>query len=449
MPARPLAVVCLAAGKGTRMRSALHKVLHPIGCRPMLFHVLETVAALAPARTVLVVGDRAGQVEEAVAGLAVEVVRQEPQLGTGHAVLQTRPLLDAFAGDVLVLFGDAPFIRAETLAGLCALLEAGAALAVLGFRPRVPGHYGRILTDADGRVTRMVEAKDATSEELAVPLCNAGPVAVRGSLLYPLLARLSPANAAGEYYLPDIVNIALADGLAVAVREAGEEEVLGVNSRAELGAAEAAFQARARAAALAEGATLVAPETVFLAHDTRLAADVVVEPFVVFGPGVTVETGARIRSHCHLEGAFVGAGCEVGPFARLRPGTRLEAGARVGNFVETKNTLLGPGAKANHLTYLGDCTVGADANIGAGTITCNYDGFAKHRTEIGAGAFVGSNCALVAPVRVGAGAIVGAGSVVTADVAEDSLALARAPQAAKPGWAARFRAARHARGGAG
>ncbi|MFN3591025.1 MAG: bifunctional UDP-N-acetylglucosamine diphosphorylase/glucosamine-1-phosphate N-acetyltransferase GlmU [Thermaurantiacus sp.] len=445
MKSPSLAVIILAAGKGTRMRSALHKVLHPIAGKPMLAHLLDRIAELRPARTLVVVGDRGEQVASALSSRGVEIVRQEPQLGTGHAVMQAEAALAGFAGHVLILFGDAPFIGPETMRALLARLEAGAALAALGFRPAEPGAYGRIIATAEGEVLRMVEAKDATSEELAAPLCNAGPLAISASRLWPLLARTGNANAAGEYYLPDIVNLARGDGLAVAVVEAEEAELLGVNSRAELAAAEAAFQDRARAEAMALGVSLVAPETVFLAHDTHLAADVVVEPYVVFGPGVTVAEGARIRSHSHLEGAAVGAGCEVGPYARLRPGTVLEAGARVGNFVETKKTRLGPGAKANHLSYLGDADIGGGANIGAGTITCNYDGFGKYRTEIGAGAFIGSNSALVAPVSVGAGAIVGAGSVVVRDVAPDALAIARGRQEQRPGWAARFRALMQAR----
>jgi bifunctional UDP-N-acetylglucosamine pyrophosphorylase/glucosamine-1-phosphate N-acetyltransferase len=445
MESPPLAVIILAAGKGTRMRSTLHKVLHPIGGKPMLEHLLDHVDALRPARTLVVVGDRAEQIARAVAGRGVETVLQEPQMGTGHAVMQAEGSLGGFAGTILILFGDAPFIRPETMQALLAHIPAEGGLAVLGFRPADPGAYGRILATPDGRVVRMVEARDASPEERAVPLCNAGPLAVSADRLWPLLARTGNANAAGEYYLPDIVNLAAADGLSVAVVEAEEAELLGINSRAELAAAEAAFQARARAAAMAAGVTLVAPETVFLAHDTRLASDVMVEPFVVFGPGVEIAEGARIRSHSHVEGAKVGAGCEVGPYARLRPGTVLEPGAKIGNFVETKKAHLGSGAKANHLTYLGDTVVGEGANIGAGTITCNYDGFGKYNTKIGAGAFIGSNSALVAPVSIGPGAIVGAGSVVVRDVAPDALAVARAEQADRPGWAARFRARMEAR----
>jgi bifunctional UDP-N-acetylglucosamine pyrophosphorylase/glucosamine-1-phosphate N-acetyltransferase len=445
MTARPLAVICLAAGKGTRMQSSLHKVLHPIAGKPMLFHLLDSVAGLGASATVIVVGDRGEQVAAAIAGRGAATVTQEPQLGTAHAVLQAEPLLGGHTGDILILFGDAPFVQPETIRALLAALADGAAIAVLGFRPADPGAYGRIIADAAGRVQRMVEARDANAEELAVPLCNAGPMAVAGDRLWPLLHRVGNANAAGEYYLPEIVNLARADGQQVRVVEAPEAELLGINSRAELAGAEAACQERLRAAAMAAGVTLVAPETVFLAHDTLLASDVLVEPFVIFGPGVRVASGACIRAHSHLEGAEVGAGCDVGPFARLRPGTVLEAGAKVGNFVETKKARLGEGAKANHLAYLGDAEVGSGANIGAGTITCNYDGFLKHPTSIGAGAFIGSNSALVAPVSIGAGAIIGAGSVITRDVAGDALAIARGQQQERPGWAARFRTIMQAR----
>jgi bifunctional UDP-N-acetylglucosamine pyrophosphorylase/glucosamine-1-phosphate N-acetyltransferase len=446
---RPVAAVILAAGKGTRMRSALHKVLHPLGGRPMLMHLMGSLESLAPERRVVVVGDKAEQLRDALAGTDVALAVQEPQLGTGHAVLQAEAALAGFAGTVLILFGDVPLVSAATMEQLAATVDAadGPAIAVLGFRPDVPGAYGRVIADADGRIQRMVEAKDATPDELAVRLCNAGLMAVRSEHLVPLLKQLGNANAAGEYYLVDIVMLAAAQGLESVVLEAWADEVVGVNSRAELAQAEALFQARRRHELMASGVTLVAPETVFLSWDTEIGADTVVEPNCVFGPGVRVAGGVTIRAFSHLEGAEVATGCEVGPYARLRPGSRLEAGAKVGNFVETKKAVLGPGAKANHLSYIGDATVGAKANIGAGTITCNYDGFSKYRTEIGAGAFVGSNTALVAPVRVGDGAIVGAGSVITSDVGSDALALTRATQEQKAGWAARFRAAALARKG--
>ncbi|MCS6987331.1 MAG: bifunctional UDP-N-acetylglucosamine diphosphorylase/glucosamine-1-phosphate N-acetyltransferase GlmU [Sphingomonadaceae bacterium] len=442
MSARPLAVVILAAGRGTRMRSNLPKVLHPVGGRPMIHHVLDAVAALGPRRTVLVVGAGSEAVARSAAPWGATTVVQDPPLGTAHAVAQAAPALEGFEGDVLILFGDCPLVRSETLRRLHACLDDGPAIGVLAFRPAEPGAYGRILLDAEGRVERIVEARDATEAERSVGLCNAGPMIVRSSELWALLAAVGDANAAREHYLPDIVAIGRARGLGAQVWEAPEAEVLGVNDRADLARAEAAFQHRRRAELMALGVTLLAPETVFLAFDTRIGRDSVVEPFVVFGPGVEVGERVTIRAHSHLEGARVAAGAVVGPFARLRPGADLGEGVHVGNFVEVKASRLGAGAKANHLAYIGDAEVGARANIGAGTITCNYDGFAKHRTVIGDGAFIGSNSALVAPVTVGAGAIVGAGSVITRDVAEGALALGRAPQVEKPQGATRIRARR-------
>jgi bifunctional UDP-N-acetylglucosamine pyrophosphorylase/glucosamine-1-phosphate N-acetyltransferase len=440
---RPLAAVILAAGQGTRMKSGLHKVLHPVAGKAMLMHLLDSLAKLAPARTVVVVGAGREQVEAAVAGRGVDVAIQSPQLGTGHAARQAEAALKGFDGDVLVMFGDVPMVSADTMARLLAAL-ADARVAVLGFRPDDPAAYGRIIADGD-RIQKMVEFKDASADERAVTLCNSGLLAVRADDLWPLLARVGNANAAGEYYLPDIVGLALADGGVATVIETGADEVAGVNSRAELAAMEARFQARRRAEMMADGVTLIDPGSVFFAHDTHIDPDVTVEPFVVFGPGVRIASGANIRAHSHIEGAIIGPGCEVGPFARLRPGTVLEDGAKIGNFVETKKTTLGPGAKANHLTYLGDATIGAKANIGAGTITCNYDGFFKYQTHIGAGAFIGSNSALVAPVTIGEGAMVAAGSTITADVGADALAIVRPAQDEKPGWAKRFRAAAEAR----
>lgn len=436
----PLAVVVLAAGKGTRMRSDTHKVLHPVGGRPMLLHLLDTVAAMRAERTVLVVGDKAEQVEKAVGDRAAIAV-QEPQLGTGHAVLQAEAALSGFSGNVLILYGDVPLIRRETLEKLLAALDAPShpAIAILGFRPAEAGAYGRILVDGDGYVSRMVEARDATPEELAVRLCNSGILACRSDRLFALLKQVGNDNAAKEYYLPDIVMLARHAGGHAVVVEAGEEELPGVNSRADLALVEAAFQARRRSELMAAGVTMVAPETVFLAADTQIGRDCLIEPHVVFGPGVSIGERTRILAHSHIEGAAVGADCDIGPFARLRPGTVIGNRARVGNFVETKKAVLGDGAKANHLSYLGDAEVGAGANIGAGTITCNYDGFGKYRTVIGENAFIGSNSALVAPVSVGAGAIVGAGSTITRDVAADALGVARGAQAEKAGWARRFR----------
>ena len=447
VPDRPVAAIILAAGKGTRMKSDTHKVLHPIGGRPMLLHLLASLDDLRPERRVVVVGDKADQLRAALSGTDVQLAVQEPQLGTGHAVLQAGPGLEGFAGVALILFGDVPLVRAETMARLVQAVADGAAIAVLGFRPDRPGAYGRVIADAGGRILKMVEAKDATADELAVPLCNAGLMAVDAGRLFGLLGRIGNDNAAGEYYLPDIVMLANADGDVCRVLEAGADEVLGVNSRSELAAAEAIFQARQRTELMAAGVTMIAPETVFLSFDTAIGRDCLIEPNVVFGPGVTLADGVTIRAFSHLEGAAVSSGCEVGPYARLRPGTVLGQGAKIGNFVETKKTVLGPGAKANHLTYLGDATIGAKANIGAGTITCNYDGFGKYRTVIGEGAFIGSNSALVAPLTIGDRAIVAAGSAVTQDVEADALAIVRPPQVSKTGWAKRFRALALARKG--
>jgi bifunctional UDP-N-acetylglucosamine pyrophosphorylase/glucosamine-1-phosphate N-acetyltransferase len=447
----PLAVIILAAGKGTRMKSDRHKVLHPIAGRPMLLHLLDSVRALAPAKIVVVTGAGRDQVERAVAPLGVETVLQADQLGTGHAVRQAEEALAGFAGNVLVLYGDVPLVGADTMARMIAALESPAAPAVvvLGFRPADPAAYGRIIADADGRIATMVEFKDASPAERAETLCNSGLMAVHSGRLWSLLARVDNANAAGEYYLPDIVMLAACDGLPSTVIETSEAEVAGVNSRAELAGVEAAWQAARRARAMAEGASLVAPETVWFAHDTVIGRDVTIEPNVVFGPGTTVADGATIHAFSHVEGATIGAGASVGPFARLRAGAILGRDAKVGNFVEMKKATLGEGAKASHLTYLGDAEIGAGANIGAGTITCNYDGFFKYRTVIGAGAFVGSNSALVAPVTIGAGAMIAAGSVITSDVDADALALVRPAQSARAGWAKRFREAMSARKKAG
>ncbi len=439
MTTPPIAAIILAAGKGTRMKSDLHKVLHPIAGQPMLMHLLASVDALAPAKKVVVVGSGREQLEAALGGTAGLAV-QEPQLGTGHAVQQAEGALAGFDGDVLILYGDVPLVRTETMQRMLDRLRApdAPAIVVLAFEPEDTLRYGRVIAEGD-RIVKMVEHKDATDEERAVRLCNSGLMAARSADLFALLGRVGNANAAGEYYLVDIVNIANDDGRMSAVVTTDPFEVAGINSRAELAALEGEWQARRRAEAMADGVTLIAPETVWFAFDTRLGRDVTIEPNVFFGPGVRVADKVTIRANCHIEGTVIGAGCEVGPFARLRPGTVLGNKAKIGNFVETKKAVLGDGAKANHLTYLGDAEIGAGANVGAGTITCNYDGFFKYRTVIGDGAFIGSNSALVAPVVIGARAIVGAGSVVTADVEADALALARGTQAAKPGWAKRFR----------
>ncbi|MGN6270725.1 MAG: bifunctional UDP-N-acetylglucosamine diphosphorylase/glucosamine-1-phosphate N-acetyltransferase GlmU [Sphingomonas sp.] len=437
----PVAAIVLAAGKGTRMKSDLHKVLHPIAGRPMLLHLIDSISALAPAHTIVVTGAAGEQVEAAVAPLGVATVEQREQLGTGHAVQQAEAALAGFEGDVLILYGDVPLVTTDTMRRMLDRLHEAdqPAAVVLGFRPVDPAAYGRVIADADGHIAKMVEFKDASPEERAETLCNSGLMAVRARDLFALLARVGNDNAAGEYYLPDIVMLAAADGRAAAVIETHADEVSGVNSRAELAEVQARWQDARRARAMAEGASLVAPETVWFAWDTAIGRDVTIEPNVVFGPGVIVGDGVVIHAFSHLEGASVAAGASIGPYARLRPGAEIGEKARVGNFVEIKKATLGAGAKANHLAYLGDAEVGAGANVGAGTITCNYDGYFKYRTKIGAGAFIGSNSALVAPVSIGDGAIVGAGSVVTRDVEANALAVARGDQQAKSGWAKRFR----------
>ena len=446
MTETPLAAVILAAGKGTRMKSALHKVLHPIAGRPMLGHLLAAVDALGAARRVVVVGAEAEQVEAYAAPLGLQVARQTEQLGTAHAVLQAAEALSGFDGDVLVLYGDVPLVSSETMARMVARLHDADAptVVVLGFRPVETLSYGRVIAEG-GAIRRMVEHKDADAAERAETLCNSGLMAVRATDLWPLLRRVGNVNAAGEYYLPDIVMLAIADGRAATVIEADPAEVAGVNSRAELAEVEALWQVRRRARAMAEGASLVAPDTVWFAWDTQGGRDVTIGPNVMFGPGVTVAERVIIHAFSHIEGARIDPGAVVGPFARLRPGAEVGEGAHVGNFVEMKKARLGAGAKANHLTYLGDADIGPGSNIGAGTITCNYDGFGKYPTKIGAGAFIGSNSALVAPVTIGDGAIVAAGSVVTRDVAPDALALARGRQEERLGWAATFRQRMRAR----
>ncbi|MBR0657778.1 bifunctional UDP-N-acetylglucosamine diphosphorylase/glucosamine-1-phosphate N-acetyltransferase GlmU [Neoroseomonas oryzicola] len=419
------AAVILAAGLGTRMRSPRPKVMHPIAGRPMIRHLLQSVEARF-GRVVVVVGPDMPELEAAVAPHAVAVQRE--RLGTAHAALQAGPQLGGHDGDVAILYGDNPLISEATLARLQAA-RSEADLVLLAMRPADPGRYGRVVTRADGMVERVVEWADASADERAIGLCNAGVVCARGPDLFRWLAAVRNDNAKGEYYLTDVVALARAEGRSVRAVEAPEAELRGINSKAELAGAEAEVQAALRAAALDAGVTMIAPETVFLSWDTRLGADTVIEPNVFFGPGVTVEEGALIHSFSHLTQCIVRRHAEIGPFARLRPGAVIEPRAHVGNFVELKATTLGEGAKANHLSYLGDATIGAGANIGAGTITCNYDGVKKHRTEIGEGAFIGSDTSLVAPVKVGARALIGAGSVITTNVPDDALAIARGRQA--------------------
>ena len=440
---RPLAAVVLAAGRSTRMQSDLPKVLHRLAGRTILGHLVDNLSHLKPERTYVVIAPDGDAVAHAAPD-AMPIVQNDAR-GTGDAVLRAREALAGFDGDVLVLYGDSPFLKSETMRAMIDALHAPSAPAVvvLGFEAALPHEYGRLVVDARGNLTRIVSARDATEAERAITLCNSGMMAGDCALLFDLLGQVGSDNAQGEIYLTDVVEIAHKRGRASAVIRGDLTEMLGVNTRGELAAAEAIVQDRLRAAAMASGATLLDPSTVYFSYDTRLGRDVLIEPNVLFGPGVTIADGATVRAFSHIEGTSIGPGASVGPFARLRPGTRLEAGARIGNFVEAKNTVMGEGAKANHLTYLGDTTVGERANIGAGTITCNYDGYVKAKTEIGAHAFIGSNTALVAPVKVGEGAVIGAGSVITRDVKSGALALTRPPQREIDGWAAERREARN------
>ena len=450
--ARPMnqakfSVVILAAGQGTRMRSDTHKVLHPIAGKPMLLHLLSTVEKMGAERRVVVVGKGREQLEAALASHGVSTALQAEQKGTGHAVQMAQESLQGFEGPVLILYGDTPFVTEQTLERMLSRLasEDDPGIVVLASSPPDGKSYGRVILGDGDRISKMVEFKDANEAERAVKLCNSGMMAVQSTDLFRWLSKVGKANAAGEYYLPDIVMIAKDEGRSPVAIEGESFETAGVNSRAELAALEEDWQTRRRWQALEQGATLIDPESVWFSADTELGRDCTIEPHVVFGPGVKIADGATIRAFSHIEGAIISTGCEVGPFARLRPGAVLGEGAKVGNFVEVKMANLGKGAKANHLSYLGDADIGAKANIGAGTITCNYDGFGKYRTVIGEGAFIGSNSALVAPVSIGAGAIVGAGSVVTKSVAADELVIARGEQRGFAGWAARFRARQQAK----
>ena len=418
-----IAAILLAAGQGTRMKSAKPKVMHALAGRPMVLHLLDMVRSLDAAQSVVVTGPGMEEITAAVA--PASTVLQEERLGTAHAVAQAKPLLKNFDGTVLVLYGDTPLITKATIE---AMLERRAqvpntAVVVLGFRPKNGGEYGRLVFGANG-LQAIVEYKDATPEQRAIPLCNSGVMAIDGRHLFQLIDKIGNDNAKGEYYLTDIVKLAVSQGLTASYVEADEEELLGVNSRAELAQAEALVQKRLRTKAMAAGVTLVDPASVTLNWDTELGQDVTIGPNVVFAEGVKIAGNVEIRAFCHLEGVTIASGATVGPFARLRPGAEIGENAHIGNFVEVKKAVIEAGAKVNHLTYIGDATIGAHSNIGAGTITCNYDGFGKHFTDIGAGAFVGSNSSLVAPVKIGDGAVVGAGSVITKDVAADALAVA-------------------------
>ncbi len=433
-----VSVIVLAAGQGTRMNSDLPKVLHKVAAAPLLHHALATAQSLDPSRIVVVTGHEAAAVAAAAAAWSevVDTVLQDPQSGTAHAVAQAAPLLADAAGEAIVLYADTPLIREETLR---AMLDARArhAVVVLGFHARDPGRYGRLITDGDN-LSAIREFKDAKPEEKAITLCNSGVICVEAQLLLSLVAEVTNDNAAGEYYLTDIVELARKRGLTAGVVLCDEAETLGVNTRVQLAEAEAAFQTRARAAALENGVTLTAPETVFFALDTWVGRDAIIGPNVLFGPGVTVESGAEIKGFCHLEGCHISRGAHVGPFARLRRGAELAEDVHVGNFVEIKNAILDEGVKVGHLTYIGDADIGEHTNIGAGTVTCNFDGVMKHRTRIGKRAFIGSSTMLVAPVTVGDDALTASGSVITEDVPANAVAIGRSRQVTKPGLATRM-----------
>jgi bifunctional UDP-N-acetylglucosamine pyrophosphorylase/glucosamine-1-phosphate N-acetyltransferase len=449
MSQRPLLIIVLAAGQGTRMKSALPKVLHRVGGRSILGHVLATASAAGGSRLAVVVGPEMEAVghEARTQAPEVEIHVQPRQRGTADAVLAARAVIEQHAGDVLVVFGDTPFLRPETLAQARQALSAGAGLAVVGFKAQDPTGYGRLLLAGDGSVAAIREEKDATPEERTVTLCNSGVIGFRGDRMLEVLSAVRNNNAKSEYYLTDVVAIGRAKGINCVHVLGSEAEMLGINDRAQLAGAERIFQERMRTRFMAEGVTLISPETLYVSYDTQIGRDTVIEPFVVIGPGVTIGDNVWIRAYTHLigtdaksrKGIEIASGAEIGPFSRLRPGASIGESAHVGNFVEVKNASLEKGAKANHLSYIGDGRVGEAANIGAGTIFCNYDGFNKHRTDVGAGAFVGSNTSLVAPVKIGEGAYIGSGSVITRDVAPNALALERSKQDEKPGWAAKYR----------
>lgn len=444
MTQRASLALILAAGQGTRMKSDLPKVLHEIAGQSMLAHVMGSARECDLSEAALVVAPGMNEAERVARGIYpnTRTFIQDEQLGTAHAVLSAREAMDGFSGNIVILYGDTPLIRPKTISRILDALESGSDLAVLGFEAVDPTGYGRLLTDKGGQLIAVREEKDASEEERTVTLCNSGVFAFRGEIILGILDRIGNENANGEFYLTDAVELARQDDLKAAIVVCDEQEVMGVNSKIQLAAAEAELQQRLRTQIMEDGVTLLAPETVFLSKDTKLGRDVVVEQNVIFGPGVTVEDGARIRAFSHLEKAHVGPGAIVGPYARLRPGADLGPKVRVGNFVEVKNARLDEGAKANHLAYVGDAHVGAKANLGAGTITCNYDGYEKHRTEIGSGAFIGSNTALVAPVKIGSGVYIGSGSVITKDVPEDALVVTRGPLDQRDGWAAKVRARR-------
>ena len=437
--ATPRAAVILAAGKSTRMKSSRSKVLHHVGGRSMLSWTADLARSVGANKLVCVVGEANQDVRAEAEGLGLDIAIQEPQLGTAHAVLAAKEALSDFEGDVAVLYADTPLIKPTTVEQVFESLNTNSDVVVLGFEPEVPGAYGRLITQGDELLT-IVEAKEATPEQLDVRLCNSGVMAASRADMFSALEKVDNKNAKGEYYLTDIVEIMRNSGQTARVVNAPETEVMGVNSRPDLALAEAAFQNRMREHAMAAGVTLRDPDTTFFSYDTKIENDAEIGANVVFGPGVSIDKNAVIHPFCHLEGAKIGEGAQVGPFARLRPGTEMAAGTKAGNFVETKKAKIGKGSKINHLSYIGDAEVGEGANIGAGTITCNYDGYFKHKTEIGDGAFVGTNSSLVAPVKIGKGAYIGSGGVITKDVPEGALAVARSKQVNKEGWADRYNA---------
>jgi len=435
-----VAIVILAAGEGTRMKSTLPKVLHPLAGRPMLGHILDRVKQFGADLTVVVVGPEMKKVTQFVA--PVDTVIQDNPMGTAHAVLATRELLEGRSEDVLILFGDTPLLSEDTMKMIIEVRRGknNPAVVVLGFTPDDPGEYGRLVIGKKGELEKIVEYRDSNEEEKKISLCNAGIMAIDGKRLFNLLDEVENDNAKGEFYLSDIVGICRSRGWGCVVVETDDpDEVMGINSRTDLAQAEAVFQCQMRLAAMEQGCTLQDPDTVWFSHDTQLGEGVVVGPDVVFGPGVKIGDNVEIKPFCHIEGASVEENAIIGPFARLRPGADIGQDVNIGNFVEIKEARLEQGAKANHLSYIGDSWVGAGANIGAGSITCNYDGFNKNRTEIGREAFIGSNTALVAPVTIGARAITGAGSVITKDVEADALAITRGPQEQRAGWALKYR----------
>lgn len=431
--------VVLAAGQGTRMKSAIPKVLHPLAGAPMIAHVLKAAAEAGASRCSAVIPPDNKGFDKLRTPVETRFFVQQERLGTAHAVLAAREALEEETAPVLVLYGDTPLMSAESLEALVRALEGGDQMIVAGFHATDPKGYGRLIT-AGGKLLAIREEKEATAEERALTLCNSGIMAFQGRVLLELLAQIDNRNKTGEYYLTDAVEIAREKGFRVGFELIAEDEVRGVNTRAQLAEAERVLQERLRARAMDAGATLIVPETVTFSHDTMVGQDVLIEPNVFFGPGTVIGDGVTIKAFSHIEGAIVEAGAIVGPFARLRPGTRIGGNARIGNFVEAKAAEVKAGAKVNHLSYIGDAVIGEKANIGAGTITCNYDGYKKHKTEIGAGAFIGSNSALVAPVRIGKGAYIGSGSVIGRDVPDNALAITRAPQVTREDWARRFRA---------